>query len=152
MAITILRPGIIKAELSMSLTHILLFLPTARRTGLEGTMVVLSLPSDFRLEAMCQPQDRRKESSHHATCCLLFLHCSQQWGTFWTFLTSAKIHRSVVQHCCCVMHIMQEHAGICPHGGQYRKAWMRNGRKGGTKLGIKNNMATGWGRGSGDWQ
>lgn len=113
-------------------------------------MVVLSLPADFRLEAMCQPQDRRRESSHHATYCLLFLHCSQQWGTFWMFLTSAKIHRSVFQHCCCVMHIMQEHAGICPHGGQYRKAWMRNGRKGGTKLAIKNNMAMGWGKGCGD--
>lgn len=42
--------------------------------------------------------------------CLQFPDCSpmlKQWGTFWVFLTSAKIHRSVVQHwCCCVTHIM----------------------------------------------
>ncbi len=74
-----------------------------------GTMVVLSPPADFGLEAMCQPQDGRKERSCHTTYCLLFLGCSpvlKQWGTFWMFLTSAKIHRSVVQLWCCVVHIM----------------------------------------------
>lgn len=65
--------------------------------------------ADFGLKAMCHPQDKRKERCYHTPYCLLFLHYShvmKQWRTFWMFLTSAKIHRSVVQHWCCVLHIM----------------------------------------------
>lgn len=98
-------------------------------------MVVLSMPTGFRLEAMCQIHDRRKEKSWDTTYCLLFAGCGpvvKQWGTFWMFLSSAKIYRSV-QHWCCVMHIMWKHAGIRPHIEQYRKKgldeeWKKRGR------------------------
>lgn len=50
-----------------------------------------------------------EKRSCHTTYCRLFLDCGpvvKQSGTFWMFLTSAQIHRSVVQHWCCVMHTM----------------------------------------------
>ena len=100
--------GALLAGLNVSLTHIFLFLPTARPTGLRGlwrcchSPLPACLPADFRLEVICRPKERRKreELPYYI---LPAIPRDETVGTFWKFLALAKIHRSVAQRWCCVM-------------------------------------------------
>lgn len=69
-AITSPRPGTIIAELSMSLTHILLFLPTARPAGLKGLWWCSAclLTSDWKQCVSHRTKEKRGAAILHSAC------------------------------------------------------------------------------------